>query len=196
MLAEASPVFKVMFSSRWCHRRGNVLYTVSQVKTIHLDDDVNFDRYVTFKLLMQILYGLKKVESLTGDQATDVYYYSNKYQIKNVSNYIQKFFDERAESGMPKHPLSVTELTQSIGFAQLYNMDGLKNKLDNVKLAFDEDNPIQFWNLATKFEMKKLQQQVLNHLNTKNRRTQKEKEIYLKEFIRNFDLSSIALQNS
>ncbi len=174
MLKEISPVFEAMFSARW--RQENVaddinqpdqsegIDTASQVKIIQLNDDVKFDQFAAFKLLMQILYGLKQLESLTVDQATDVYFYSHKYQIKEVNANIQKLLNERMESGMSNLPLSVAELSESVGFAQLYNLDEFKYKLDNVILAFDEDNPIQFWDLALKSNMKSLQEQVVDHV--------------------------------
>lgn len=171
MLTEISPVFEAMFSTRWCHEEevdDNQLTVdaVSKDKTIELSDDVTFDQYLTFKLLMQIMYGLREPNSLTVDQATNVYYYSDKYQIKEVSDKVQKFLNQRMQSGISTHPLTVAEPAESITFAQLHKLADFKSKLDEVKLAFDEHNTIQFWDLTVKFEMKKLQEQVLDHLKT------------------------------
>ncbi|KAG4073516.1 hypothetical protein HA402_000740 [Bradysia odoriphaga] len=174
MLTEMSPVFGAMFSTRWSqekalevdHTQLDSFVPHPQDKTVQLSDDVNFDQYLTFKLLMQILYGLRQMDSLTVEQATNIFYYAHKYEIKDAEDKIQKFLNERMESGMGKVPLSVAELTEGIEFAQLYHLDGFKKKLDQVKLAFDEENlnPIQFWDLSTKFEMETLKQQIIDRM--------------------------------
>lgn len=173
MLAEFSPVFEAMFSTRWIRENTDgvgdnqpEMIATAQNKTIQLSDDVNFDQYSTFKLLLQILYGLRQMDSLTVDQATNIFHYAHKYEIKDVEDKIQKFLNERMESGMSKLPLTVAELTDGVEFAKMYHLDEFKQKLDQVKLAFDGENlnPFQFWDVATNFEMKTLQQQIVGHL--------------------------------
>lgn len=186
MLCEISPVFEAMFSARWSQEKSgdNQLDSVLQQdetvklddnqldlfphqdKTVKLEDDVKFDQCHTFKLLMQILYGLRQINSLSVDQAIGVYFYTHKYQIKDVEDKIQKFLNERMESGLSKRPLSVKELKDGIEFAQMYQLDEFKNKLDRVKLAFDEVNPMQYMDLANQFEMKTLKKQVVDHVKT------------------------------
>lgn len=169
MLTEISPVFEAMFSTRW-HQEKSIdnqqLDSISQDKTIQLDDGVTFNQYLTFKLLMQILYGLRQIDSLSVDQATGVYFYANKYQIKDVAEKIKKLLNKRMETGISKSPFTFTELKQGIEFAQLYQLDDFKNKLDKVKLDFNGENPVQFWDLVNKFEMEALKQQLLHHLKT------------------------------
>lgn len=153
MLSEVSPVFETMFSSLWRNEKAaEVELDFHQEKTITLDDNVNFDQYVAFKLFMQILYGLHRIDSLSVDQASSVYFYSHKYEIKDIEERIQRFLNKRMESGMSQKPFSVTELKDGIEFAQGYQLDEFKDKLDQVKLAFDEENPIKFFDLANKFE--------------------------------------------
>ncbi|XP_037046525.1 uncharacterized protein LOC119081596 [Bradysia coprophila] len=174
MLTEISPVFGAMLSTWWSQEnplhvddtQPHSFVTHSQDKTIQLSDDVNFDQYSTFKLLIQILYGLRQMDSLTVEQATNIFFYAHKYEIKDAEDKIQKFLNERMESGMGQVPLSVAELTEGIEFAQLYHLDGFKKKLDQVKLAFDEENltPFQFWDLSIKFEMKTLQDQIIDRM--------------------------------
>lgn len=127
ILSEASPVFQTMFYTRWNQAKsvdkqpGNQ-YELNQcqrscyqVETIRLDDAVNFDQYNTFKSFMEILYGLFRADSLTIQRATDIYYYSHKYQVKKVETKIHNYLYERMKKG-----ISVTELHQIIEFVQMY----------------------------------------------------------------------------
>lgn len=79
---------------------------------------------------------------------------------------IQTLLNTQMKSAISESPLSVTELAKSLEFANLYQLDEFKMSLNQVKLAFDENNPIEFWDLADKFDMRKLKRQALNRLKT------------------------------
>lgn len=173
MLTEISIVFDAMFKNRWIKEETKDVDAVQpqpiqpqQDKIIQLEDDVHFNQYSTFKLLMQILYGLRRMDSLTVDQATSVFYYAHKYDINDIEENIKKHLNERMESGMSKLPFTVSELTEGVEFAQTYHLDKFKKKLDEVKLDFDEENlnAIQFWDISIRFGMKMLQQQIVDHM--------------------------------
>lgn len=174
VLTEWSSVFGTMFSDRWNKVKTenvNAIQTdasgpAPKDNTIPLQDAVNFDQYSIFRLLMQVQYGLRRVDLLSVDQATSIYYYAHKYQLQYTEANVQRFLNARMESGISKLPLSVAELTNGIEFAELYNLDEFKKKLDQVTLAFDKDNlnAIQFWNLATRFGMNTLQRQIADHM--------------------------------
>lgn len=80
MVSAASNVFKAMFSERWNQEKSvDDAQMVDQrncyEKSIKLDDPVHFDEYLMFKLFVEILYGLRHVDSsLTVDQATGIYF--------------------------------------------------------------------------------------------------------------------------
>lgn len=153
MLSEISPVFEKMFSETWFNE-----------STIKLEDTVNFDQYSTFKLFLEIIYELKEVNSLQVHEATSVYYYSEKYQVDVTTNKIQEYLNQRMKSGMSKNPFSVAELRDGLEFAETYQLGDFKKKLDKVKLDFDEENPVKFFDLAVKFQLDILKQQVIEHL--------------------------------
>lgn len=153
LLSEISPVFEKMFNETWLKE-----------SIIKLEDNVTFGQYSTFKLFLEIVYELREVTSLQVDEATAVYYYSHKYQVSDITNKIQQHLNQRMESGMSKSPFSLAELTDGLEFALTYQLAKFKNKLDKVKLEFNEENPIEFFDLADKFKLESLKQQVIDHL--------------------------------
>lgn len=153
MLSEISPVFAKMFSETWLNE-----------SIIKLEDNVTFDQYSTFKLFLELIYELRGVSSLPVYEATAVYHYSHKYQIDATTNKIQEHLNQRMKSGMSRNPFSVSELNDGLEFAETYQLEDFKQKLDNVKLDFNEENPVKFFDLAVKFEMDLLKQQVIDHL--------------------------------
>lgn len=153
MLSEISPVFKTMFNETWLKE-----------SIVKLEDDVTFHQYSIFKQFLEILYELRDVYSLKIDEATAVYFYSHKYEVIETTNKIQAHLNERMEAGISKDPLSVAELNDALQFASLYGLEDFKKKLDKVKLHFNDENPVEFYNLAVEFQMDLLKEQIVQHL--------------------------------
>lgn len=166
LLSDASPIFKVMFSNRWEQVKPTDNGDIRDRKTIELKDNVNFDQYQIFKLFLEILYGLREIDSLSVDDVAAVYFYAHKYEVKFLEEEIRDFLNERLKCGISKDPFTVDELEQSITFAELYQLGDFKEKLGMVKLAFDGKNHFEFYDLAKKFEMNALKKQVIHHLKT------------------------------
>lgn len=88
-----------MFSGRWCQNANESVEAPNgaeindKEKIITLIDRVDFDQYLTFKSFMEILYGLRQIDSI--DQATTVYYYAHKYHVVDVEKKILEFLCER-----------------------------------------------------------------------------------------------------
>lgn len=154
-LSEISLVFGKMFSGTWLTET-----------TIKLEDDVTFDQYSTFKLFLEIIYELRDVSSLSVNEATAVYFYTDKYSVMDVTMKIQTYLNKRMEASVNEHPVSVAELNDGLQFAKLYKLDDFKKKLDKVELDFNEENPVQFFDLAIKFQLDSLKEQVIQHLKT------------------------------
>lgn len=155
ILSEISPVFEKMFSDTWLTE-----------STIKLEDVVTFHQYSTFKLFLELVYELREVNSLSVDEATAVYFYSHKYEVIDTTNKIQTHLNQRMEAGVGKNPLSVAELNDGLEFAEMYQLEDFKQKLDKVKLDFDHDNPVQFFDLAVKFQLDTVKEQIIQHLKT------------------------------
>lgn len=144
MLSEISPVFQKMFSETWLKET-----------TIKLEDDVTFIQYSAFKLFLEIIYELRDINSLSVDDATAIFFYSHKYQVADIKNEIQDHLNKRMEaaSAVTRDPLSTAELNDGLQFAEMYQLEDFKKKLDKVKLGFDDNNPVQFYDLAVAFGM-------------------------------------------
>lgn len=156
MLSEVSPVFKTMFSETWC----------PQTSSVKMGDLVQFDQYLTFKLFVGIVYGMYEADSLSVTQATDVYFYSHKYQVEAVSKNILQYLNKRMNPGMSTKPFSVDELKVALDFYKYNGLEVFKKKLDEVILAVDKDNSMSFFKLANEFGMNKLKMQVIGFLKT------------------------------
>lgn len=129
-------------------------------------DDVTFNQYSTFKLFLEIIYELREVNSLSVDEATAVYFYAHKYEVIDTTDKIQTHLNKRLKDGLSKRPLSVAELNDGLQFADTYQLEDFKKELDKVKLDFDEENPVQFFDLAVSFQMILLKDQIIQHLKT------------------------------
>lgn len=153
LLSEVSPVFKIMFGEVWFQGK----------KTVEMNDSVdgfdNFDQYTVFKLFLNILYGLCDVDTLTFSQATEVYFYSHKYQVDIVNEGLLSNIGDKIDVGSP----STTELKDLFHFVQLFELDELEERLDVLELDLDEENCYEFYGLAKKMDLHALEQQVINY---------------------------------
>lgn len=174
MLTEISPVFATMLSDRWNQEKTDNVddnkpdsqpdsNRTSRDRIVRLDDYVSFDQYSTFLLLMEVLYGLRQLNTLTVDQAAHIFYYAHKYEMTATENEIQKFLNRRMQYGIKNVPLNLAEVKEGIDFARVYGLDKFRNSLDKVKLALSTENVFQFWHLTTESEMKNLQEQIVDY---------------------------------
>ncbi len=151
LLSEVSPVFKTMFSEKWCSQ-----------KIIKMDDHVQFDQFLTFKLFIDIIYGLTKEDALSVGQAVNVFFYSDKYQVDAMKDRIHCFIADKIEIGW----ISTTELEEVYNFIKLFQFDDLIKSLDNMELDLDAENSYEFYKLADKMQLPQMKEQVIVYCET------------------------------
>lgn len=151
-LSKISPVFQKMLSKTWLKE-----------STIKLNDlAVAFDQYSTFKMFLEIAYEICDLRHLTTHQLKSAYYYAHKYEVIIAKTQIEAHLKHR----VGKKPLSMAELLDGLQFAEFYQVKNLRRKLSNVKVALDEKNARQFFDLAVEFNLYALKEQVIDHLKT------------------------------
>lgn len=160
-----------MFSEKWRQEK----------QTVKIDDFGTFDQYSTFKLFVEILYGICDVDSLTLAEATQVYFYSHKYQVEVVTDSIVEYLHQRINNA--SRPFSVNELEILLYFTQMYELDDVKKNVVHVKL--DEETSMKFFHLANEYKMNPLKEKVINYLMTIEPKEEWEPEV-LCAVIRNF----------
>lgn len=145
LLMQESQVFKIMFSEKW------------KKETIQLKDFVQFNQYLVFKKFVNILYGIIEVNSLTIQLATDVFFYSHKYEVKVMSDKILLFLKEQ----MKQRSLSLTEMSRICSFSEMFQLD-LKECLDQVKLCLNNENVYEIYLLAERLNLTKVKERALD----------------------------------
>ncbi len=158
ILAEKSSVFNTMFGSTWT--------TWADDGSVKMDDQVDFDQYEMFKKFIELVYEIRSVDSLSLAEATSVHFYSHKYQLSDLTEMLLIELKRMVELGITDEPFTVSRLTKSLEFGQLYQLDQFNAKLDLVRLALDVDDPLEFFELSKKYGMAMLQHQVVDHLQT------------------------------
>lgn len=167
ILSEVSPIFKAMFSGRWCQNANASLETINGAefndteKIMKIIDLVDFDQYLTFKSFMEILYGLRQIDSI--DQAMAVYYYAHKYHVADVEKKILKFLCERMGSEC-QFEVSADDIQEVIKFVHVYQPDELIKMLDQITPALNEENALKYFELATQYEMTALKKEVVSYM--------------------------------
>lgn len=126
----------------------------------------DFDQHAVFKLFLNIIYGLCDVNSLTISQATDVYYYADKYQVDIVKNLILDFIKQKIGVGHA----STTDLNSLYQFVKLYDFDsdsdsdlGLLIQLDEMNINLDDENCYEFYKLADVMELHAMKRKVIDY---------------------------------
>lgn len=148
LLSKVSPVFEAMFTENW-HTK----------KTVKMDDFVQFNQFLTFRLFVNMLYGLLEFNSLTIGDATNAFFYSHKYQVEIVNDRILSFLHHKVAIGS----LSLIEFRVLLDFAQLFNLTHLMAKLDHFDLKLDVDNCYELYQLADQMNLKKIKQRVIGY---------------------------------
>lgn len=154
LLCEVSEVFKTMFGTKWDSGNGN--------STVELTDLVPFNQFETFKLFVQLLYGMRQIESLSGVDACHVFFYSDKYDVRSVSKKILAWITSQLQ-----HKVTLNELESYIEIAETYPvLDDFAKKLGSAKLDLNERDAMKFFALVKESGMCLLQQQIADYLKT------------------------------
>lgn len=152
MLCEVSAVFKTMFSEKWNPENS----------TVELNDMVSFDQFDTFKLFVEILYGMNHLQSISAIDACNVFFYCHKYNVTDISNDIVRMVNWR----MLCFPVKVNELEIFIKFTQNYQLQNLTESLDKATLDLNESDAVKFFELAINSGMRSLLQQITEYMKT------------------------------
>lgn len=150
-LSKISPVFEKMFSDTW-----------NKESTIELSDDVTFNQYTIFHYFLIIIYEICEVNRLRTHRLIAAYYYAHKYEVSIAKSKIETELANR----MNQKLLCVENLYRFYEFSELYQLDELKEKLDNAKLALDSHNSHTFFEAAVKLQLNTLKQQVIEYSQT------------------------------
>lgn len=146
LLTKVSPVFNTMFTSEnW-----------NKETTIRMNDLVKFNQFFVFKLFVNILYDICSANSVTLEQATDVFFYSHKYQVNIVNDKILSFIKREIKY----KTFSLEELQRVHSFSEFYGLD-LKEKLDLMSLNLNEGNCCEHFQLADELNLTKMKQRII-----------------------------------
>ena len=157
VLSNVSPVFESMFNKNWD-------------KSEQVMDDsllVDFDQPKIFQLFIYIIYELRKITTLSTEDAARVHFYIHKYQIEPLITEVRKVLTDRMKVGTDTKPYTVVELTESIKMADLNSSLDFKTKLNDVKLDIQDGNVAEIYDTCITHGMDRLVNQVDTFLDMK-----------------------------